>query len=176
MDRFIVNVSDILEVTGGSLELEDDLTLDRLRVGDEEFVFTAQVRASVTLTNTSAGIVAAGTADTTVETECSRCLVRFEMPLSGEIEGFYVVPSRTGGLPEEQPYELIQDNKIDLLPAILQALAIEAPFAPVHEEDCKGICPTCGCDRNSEECNCEPESPGSPFEALKGLFDGQEGA
>jgi uncharacterized protein len=171
MDRYTVNLSDILTEHGGSLAVTDEIQLDRLEVGAESFTFTEPVRFFVNFTETGAGVVATGTAEGTVEAECSRCLVHFELPLAGEVEGFYVTPAHAAGLPEEQPYELITDGKVDLLSALLQALTVEAPFAPVCKDDCKGICPTCGADRNVEECGCEPEPEPTPFDKLKGLLE-----
>jgi uncharacterized protein len=30
------------------------------------------------------------------------------------------------------------------------------PYAPVCREDCLGLCPRCGGDRNHAACNCPP--------------------
>jgi uncharacterized protein len=171
VDRYMVDIADIMDAVGGVLDVTDSLDLDRLVVGDEEFVYTKPVRFSVTLTNTGAGIVAMGIVHADVDAECSRCLVHFGTRLDGEVEGFYVTPAGARGIPDEQPYELIGEHTVDILPAILQALTVEAPFAPVHAEDCKGMCPACGCDRNERECGCEPERGPSAFGALRGLFE-----
>ena len=57
----------------------------------------------------------------------------------------------------------------------MTALVVEAPFAPVHAEDCKGICPTCGADRNVEECGCRREPQPSPFDEAQGPLPGTSG-
>jgi uncharacterized protein len=45
---------------------------------------------------------------------------------------------------------------------------LAVPFAPLCREDCKGLCPQCGIDRNTGTCSCEP--PIDPrLAALKGL-------
>ena len=41
-----------------------------------------------------------------------------------------------------------------LLFIILAGLILEAPFAPLHDEDCAGICPQCGADLNTDPCDC----------------------
>ena len=52
------------------------------------------------------------------------------------------------------------------------AVRLELPFAPVHAQDCAGICPVCGCNRNVESCSCEgADVESGPFAALKTLFD-----
>lgn len=171
MDKYTVDVGPIMETTGADLIVEDALDFEPLTLGAETFPFKTPASFTVTVINTVAGLVAAGVVQATVEAECSRCLVHFDMQLHGTVEGFYVTKQHAEGLPEEQAYELITDGRIDLLPAIRQALAVEAPYAPLHDERCAGICPTCGCDRNVETCACEPVAEGSPFEALKGILE-----
>jgi uncharacterized metal-binding protein YceD (DUF177 family) len=46
-------------------------------------------------------------------------------------------------------------------------------MVPVHSEECKGLCPVCGEDRNVRECGCKPEGvPGreSPFAVLSKII------
>jgi uncharacterized protein len=46
-------------------------------------------------------------------------------------------------------------------------------MVPVHSEDCKGLCPVCGADRNEKACSCAvatmPEKE-NPFAALKKII------
>jgi uncharacterized protein len=173
MEHYMVELSPIAEVTGASMKVADTVDLPPLCVVDETFTFTRPVAFEVTLTNTSAGIVASGEVHATVSTECSRCLEVFEMPLDGEIEAFYVGAEHADEMPEEQQVEPFREGRVDLAPAIMSALVLEAPFAPLHAEDCKGICPTCGADRNVEECGCGREAKSSPFDVLKDMFPEQ---
>ncbi len=53
----------------------------------------------------------------------------------------------------------------------MSALVLEAPFAPLHADDCAGICPECGADRNTEPCGCDagPDRD-NPFAGLGELL------
>jgi uncharacterized protein len=46
-------------------------------------------------------------------------------------------------------------------------------MVPVHREDCKGLCPLCGADRNERSCSCEqasvPEKE-NPFAVLRKII------
>jgi uncharacterized protein len=169
-EHYRVDLAPILEVIGADMTVSDSVELEPLHVADETFTFTKPVTFEVTLTNTAAGVVASGMVHAVVSTECSRCLEHFDMPLDGEVEAFYVGPEHAAEMPEEQETEPIRDARIDLAPAIMTALVVEAPFAPVHAEDCKGICTTCGANLNVEECTCPPQREESPFNVLKGMF------
>ncbi|HVV87748.1 MAG TPA: DUF177 domain-containing protein [Kofleriaceae bacterium] len=57
---------------------------------------------------------------------------------------------------------------VDLEPLVREQFILAVPFAPLCKEDCAGLCPQCGVDRNVETCACE--KPIDPrFAALQGL-------
>ncbi|HWN67736.1 MAG TPA: DUF177 domain-containing protein [Haliangium sp.] len=47
-------------------------------------------------------------------------------------------------------------EEIDLTPLFRDQVVLAVPFAPLCSEDCKGLCPQCGVDRNLETCDCKP--------------------
>lgn len=170
-----VEVRSLLESLSSSRVLRGELCASDIDLGGQQYHFDAPIAFDLILTNTGAGVVASGTATAEVLTPCVRCLCETRMPFEAEVEGFYVRPGHEDEFPEEQEVELIgDDSTIDLEPAILASVLVELPFAPVHDPDCKGICPVCGADRNVVECACDlPASP-SPFDVLKRLADADE--
>jgi uncharacterized protein len=175
MDTYRVDVKSILEDLGGTIEVSDTLALPVLDVGDEHFTMRDPVQFDVTVTNGGTGIVAYGTVRADVTAACSRCLVEFPLTIQGEVDGYYVKRGHTENIPEEQEYELIDaEDCIDLYPELVAALVLDAPFAPLHDEDCAGICPTCGADMNTGPCDCAsaPDAD-NPFAALGALVDNE---
>ncbi|ACY14436.1 YceD family protein [Haliangium ochraceum] len=49
-----------------------------------------------------------------------------------------------------------EGESIDLTPLFHDQVVLAVPFAPLCHEDCKGLCPQCGVDRNRETCDCKP--------------------
>jgi uncharacterized protein len=63
------------------------------------------------------------------------------------------------------PYE---GDVVDLEPLLREQFVLSIPYAPLCKEDCKGLCPQCGIDRNTGTCTCS--APIDPrLAALKGL-------
>ena len=108
---------------------------------------------------------------------CARCLLEFPLEITAEVDGFYISRGEEAGIPQEQEISYIDaENHIDLLPAVMAALVIEAPFAPLHDEECPGLCATCGADLNEGPCSCaQPLEPGHPFASLKELLGDEAG-
>lgn len=50
-----------------------------------------------------------------------------------------------------------------------EQVALELPVKVVCSEGCRGICPSCGANRNRESCSCSEGASKSPFDVLKNL-------
>jgi uncharacterized protein len=122
-----------------------------------------------------------------VEVACSRCVGPVKIPVDEAVKVTFMPRHELAGLAdegeaepateaEEGPEVAAEDldvfpydgEKIDLQPLIREQLVLAVPFAPLCREDCAGLCPQCGIDRNTQTCTCE--KPLDPrFEALRGL-------
>jgi uncharacterized protein len=170
--NLIVDLSSILGETGSTMDVDDDVPLESMTVGDVEVDFPAFPRIRVTITNVGEVILLTGSVQATARLECARCLEPFDFPLTGAIDAVISVTDDADQRGEEQEWYPLDGEVVDLLPAAESALRVEVPFAPVHDEECRGICPTCGCDLNRDTCTCERQAEGSenPFASLKELL------
>ncbi len=125
---------------------------------------------------------ASGTFKGHLTVACSRCVGPVKLVLDEQLRVTFMPPSEmpveeegapeaeegtevTGGDLDVFPFD---GEKIDLEPLIREQFVLAVPFAPLCSEDCKGLCPQCGIDRNTGTCNCE--KPIDPrLAALKGL-------
>src|SRR5262245_53772254 len=89
--------------------------------------------------------------------ECVRCLKTFELPVRPPFD-LYSERAGTGRRVDEEALERDEymkfhdGRKLELSEAAREALLIELPMAPHCREDCQGLCPVCGADRNEEPC------------------------
>jgi len=165
-----VEIRSILESLSASRDVSGSLVAPDVALGRQDYSFDGPISFDVQLTNAGSGVVLSGEARARVVTPCVRCLTDFTTDVVAEVEGFYVRPGHESEFPEEQEVEFIADDStIDLEPAILQSVVVELPFAPVHDVECKGICPVCGADLNVAECGCAAGPAGSAFDALRDL-------
>lgn len=101
-----------------------------------------------------------------VEVACSRCVGPVRISVDEPLHVTYVPRAALPESSEEDeevqlseedlelyPYE---NQEIDLQPLLREQIIMAVPFAPLCAEDCKGLCPSCGIDRNHETCDCEP--------------------
>lgn len=171
MDTYRLVIADLLDSLGTSTHVTDTFELPSLDIGDEHFEITGPIPFDVTVTNTGTAVIAYGTVSVPAKATCVRCLCEFPLVIEGAVEGFYVFPGQDDDIPEEQDVEYIDtDGAIDLMPALMSAIVLEAPFAPLHDEECAGICGGCGADLNTAECTCPSvDDEDHPFAALRNL-------
>lgn len=95
------------------------------------------------------------------ETPCARCLKPVMSSFDADI-----YEDLTG---EDADEELIakEGNEWDLTELILNDILIELPMTLLCSDDCKGFCPVCGKNLNSDSCSCEKEQWDSRFDILK---------
>jgi uncharacterized protein len=156
-DPFVVHVARLRKNLGGSLhEVRrgpvvlagplDELGIDP---GRSVVPLEAEAEVDITLRPFSGGIDAVGTVSAPWVGICRRCTA----PVTGELR--IAVRERFGDAPiaEDELYP-IADGTIDLGPLVRDAIVLELPMAPLCREDCQGLCPQCGADRNEGECDC----------------------
>ena len=136
-----------------------------------EYIPTGPAHLVVSLMNSGDGVVATGMVEVTLRTECSKCLEPFDLPVAATVESLYLSEEQGETIGADEDWEPLRGETVDLAPAIDAAVQLSLPYAPLHDEECAGICPGCGCDLNKESCDClDDEDTPHPFDVLKDLM------
>ncbi len=153
-----------------------------LRAVDENNPGPVPVEGEAHLVRTLRGILAQGVAHARLVQSCRRCLELSASEVELEIEEEFIpsIDIETGAslpLTDEDEPDLVIDERHTLdFTDILRQLATATLLAPgLCREDCRGLCPNCGANLNTETCTCD-RTPSDPRLALLGqLLQGREG-
>jgi uncharacterized protein len=126
-----------------------------------------EVCVEVDLESVHGGVMAHGFVSTTWEGECRRCLGPAAGELRTEVRELF-----EQGSDEQETYRL-RGEQLDLEPLARDAVLLELPQAPLCAEACKGLCPTCGANRNEAGCQCESTTVDPRWAALDVLRNQQ---
>jgi len=94
---------------------------------------------------------------------CTRCLAPLTTAVEGEIE---LAIETSGSEPLLGEHELsdsdletlyVEGGELDTTPILMEQLQFNIPMKPLCREDCAGLCPQCGADRNLASCACPAE-------------------
>ena len=98
---------------------------------------------------------------------CARCLEPVQQPVTGNFDLIF----RPGGVDAEAGERAITEDETEigyyeesgllLEDAVREQVLLTMPGRTLCQEDCKGLCPHCGADRNRTECACD-ERPLDP--------------
>jgi uncharacterized protein len=133
----------------------------------------AEVNGNVRLSGNQ--VFVNGHVDTRVQVECDRCLKPVELPVNADftleyISGSDYESSQVAELTEDAMLVAVFDGEaIDVDEIVKEQILLAVPTRMLCREDCKGICPDCGSDRNTGECNCVTTEIDPRWAALKNL-------
>lgn len=107
--------------------------------------------------------------DAEAEMVCSRCGRPFRFPVSGAVTAMFAADARDDIEGEQDIYPL-PDGRADLGRVVANEIGLLLPMQPLCREDCAGLCPCCGVDRNQSSCDCAREAVDPRWEKLKHLM------
>jgi uncharacterized protein len=108
---------------------------------------------------------------------CSRCLAPMALPVDSDIRlrVMTTVPAPVEGEIELTEDDLdtvhVQGEELNTLQLVREQLQMNIPMRSLCNQSCRGLCPTCGANRNRESCGCEETEVDPRWEALKTLRD-----
>jgi uncharacterized protein len=154
--------------------LTADIEGEQIDLADEGKVTgTAHLEGELYRTNERAHLRGTITAD--VELDCTRCLASVGRHVSIPFEDVFVDATDEPKVKDleldetDLDVDLIEGNEIDLTDVVREQILLDLPEQVLCKEDCKGLCPQCGADRNLIDCSCEEKTIDPRWAALKDL-------
>jgi len=169
-----VQLHDILAVPSELAYAEPVAELNAmLHEGPHDYEFRAPLDVDLTFSRSLQDLFFDGSVHGIATATCARCLAPFpldvvkdfslvltpEQPLKGEIE------LAAGDLAES----FYSGTEVDVTRLVYEQVLLALPTRPLCDEECRGLCPQCGVNRNTTACSCTVESGDPRFAVLRGL-------
>ncbi len=106
-----------------------------------------------------------------VDFVCSRCLKPFTEHAVVPFSETFATAEAEEMLDEESDILPLEGDEIELDPLLQEDFLLEMPTFPLCEKDCKGLCPTCGVNRNEQACSCKNERIDPRLAGLADFFN-----
>lgn len=125
------------------------------------------------LSNTLGEIRIQGRVEVDLEVQCDRCLEPVKYPMNSRFDLFYrPTPD------EDRPHDMAIDEGeseigfyegagLELEEVLREHILLSLPMQQICREDCAGICPQCGLNRNAGHCDCEQRPADDRWSALR---------
>jgi uncharacterized protein len=149
---------------------EIDFDLNQLRqVGPLHATGVAEL-----LNNTLGEIRVRGHLRMDIEVPCDRCLEPVKLPIDEDFDLFY----RPAPEESETPHEVAIDPGeteigyyegigMELADVLREHVLLSLPMQSICRDECAGICPKCGKNRNAGPCGCVDEPVNDRWSALR---------
>ena len=109
-----------------------------------------------------------------MEGDCDRCLDPAMYPIDADFSLYYRPVSE--GYGEEKAIDegeaemgFYEGDGVELNDVLREFVLLTLPMQRICSEDCKGLCPECGQNRNQKECGCLAATADNRWAALKNL-------
>lgn len=171
----------IQELELRKVKFEQDFPAGEIDFGEGPYKQTGILHAegeAQLLNNTLGEVRVRGHVSVKMELQCDRCLEPMLYPIDGKFDLFYRPAPK-----EHQPHEVAIDTGeseigfyenggMELSEILREHILLSLPMHVVCREDCAGICPQCGQNRNTGTCSCKMQLVDDRWAALKDLRGG----
>jgi uncharacterized protein len=143
----MIDVAALLREPGSRRRVAIEGHLFDLAVSGSAIEPEAPISARALLESVTEGILVTASVTAPWHGECRRCLE----PATGVIESDVCELFCDTGAEDTYP---LGGELLDLAPLVRDACILELPLAPLCSAECRGLCPECGVNRNTESCTC----------------------
>lgn len=158
--------------------LPADILLDALEDMDID-VSQSSLRLVADVTKHNVTVLCDGSLTGELLLPCQLCLGPAHVVVDQRLHTVFVPPSSALGSSDGEASDEADDDvddvdyahhdgeTVDLAPSLREFIILAVPITVHCKEDCRGLCPLCGADKNQGECSCQPVGKPSPFSALR---------
>lgn len=163
------------KLEGQTAKFEHRYEPEELVLDDEHARLVMPPEVSVRLRRSGHEVRLQGEITARAEVECDRCLKQVSVPIETTFDVTYVpaadyVEGEAAELQEEDlSVSVYEDGTIDVDELVREQVLLAMPARALCTEDCKGLCPVCGKNRNDHPCECEAQEVDPRWKALKDL-------
>jgi uncharacterized protein len=169
-------IIDLIKQGNSPLDFDLSIPAGEIDLENENVRLTSDVAAKGSVTKRIVQTDVEGEIKAEIEIDCTRCLNPVTRSFEVPFHASYIAPEN---YTEEKEAELrgddldiaiSEDDRIDIAELVREQILLNLPEQVLCKEDCKGLCPKCGGDRNLIDCNCEEKEIDPRWSALEDLI------
>ncbi len=166
--RLRFNFGFLLEAPLGTSRL-NEISYPTIQVSED--VTLTPLQGQFTATRTSEGVYVDGRFQTSIHTECVRCLEDTLVPIIIQLDELFYYPPEEAPKGEDTYTFDGETGFIDLAPLVRELSLLETPMQPLCKSDCLGLCMVCGQNLNEADCGCKADEIDPRFAKLRSLLE-----
>ena len=145
-----IQISDIISGKDRSKKIDEIFEIESFEFEGDIIKSITPCKVSGVMNSDGDILVIRANIKTDLEMVCSRCLDTFIYPIDIDIEERF---TNNPDL-EDEGIMFVDGDTINITEVIENCIISTLPIKRLCKEDCKGLCPECGVNKNVENCNC----------------------
>jgi len=169
---------EVENLTAEGKPFEQTYAPGELALEDEFAALVSDVRAWGRASRKSDEVRVQGSLQTSVELRCDRCLGPAPMPVNVDFVANFVRAgdpvAEAGELHDEDLEVSVYDgHSVDLDELVREQILLALPARRLCRDDCRGLCPACAKNLNTESCDCARHETDPRWAALAEIKDSE---
>jgi uncharacterized protein len=172
---FVAMIIDLFELTEPVSDFKVELSPAEINLEEESARLDKPVKIEGKVRKGIAQTDIEGRITGEIEIDCTRCLsaaktaLEFPFKVTFVTEENYTQDVEAELRADDLDIAIFDGQKIDLAELVREQVLLNLPTRFFCQEDCRGLCPKCGADKNTVNCNCEEKEIDPRWSALKNL-------
>ena len=182
MSILVFDVSSALKNPGKEYGVEREVQLESIESFGDQIAFEPAL-LQATIVSDGDQLDIKGQASARIHTRCALCLQSASAAVVAPVLRRYARRPTEDDSSDDVEVHPLEDSQVDLAETAREALLLALPMRFYCKEGCKGLCPVCGTDSNTEPCDCmvqreqeaeREKEQSNPFSVLKQLLTEDE--
>ena len=168
-----INLTDVLTSEEKVITMQVETDMTQVNIGGETYQIADKTPISFTFTNIGKNkALIEGKGEFVFSMNCDRCLKPIEKKMLLSFSRDVYSPDSEEDLSdEEDDRSYMEGYQLKVEDLLNNEIMINWPMKVLCKPDCKGICPKCGKDLNTGECECDTFVPDPRMAVIKDIFN-----
>ena len=167
-----VNLLRLLDKNVYKVEVCNELDTKELKIGTRTLKITKPIIVQGNVYKADEGYYINFNIICEYRENCNRCLKEFTNKLETVLSGRLIEKSQNiENQDDDETLIYFEGDNVYLEEPVITSVLLALPMKELCSEKCKGLCPTCGVNLNTEKCSCEVDDIDPRLAKLKELLD-----
>lgn len=147
------------------------INIPELVGGGDSTVLSSNLNFDLTVTKVLKEVSVRGKIWFSIESLCARCLTNLDLIITPEVK-LILSPGNVSDEKDDREniqHEAYRGDEIDLGDYLREVIAMSLPIKVLCDEECRGLCASCGANLNTKECSCKEDWVDPRFDVLRSL-------
>lgn len=151
----ILDLSGIIKDYDGIMPVDCEIDLSGVDFMGEDFKFSAPLKLCGEVRNNSKNLELSAKVSGSMQVHCARCAKPFVTEVTYPVSEILVREDEE--FTSDADVVVYSGHTIDLTEIVVNGFFMNVSGRYLCRDDCKGLCPKCGCDLNEGDCDCDKD-------------------